>query len=373
MKRLRIAIVSDAVAPFNKGGKETRIAHLTDEFIKLGHQVDIYTMKWWDGGKTTTVNGVNYHAISKLHKLYAGDVRSIKSGVLFGIATLQMMRYKFDILEVDHMPFFPIYSAKVVAILKRKKLYATWHEVWGKEYWNEYLGGAKGYIAALIEKYSIYMPNHISAVSTHTLGELRTKLNYRGSAALAINGIDYKKIQKIKAARKEYDVLFAGRLLAHKNVDVLIESINMLKKDMPGITCAIVGDGPEFKSLETKIKKLKLDKNIFMLGFLPKEEDVYAYMKSSSVFVLPSSREGFGITVLEAHASGAHVVTVNEPSNAAQFLVEKDYGLVVDLDAKSIARAIKVLLDKPNRKESIDVESLDWGFTAASIVKEYTK
>ena len=47
------------------------------------------------------------------------------------------------------------------------------------------------------------------------------------------------------------------------------------------------------------------------------------YMKSSKVFVLPSTREGFGMVVIEANACGIPVVTVNHPMNAAVDLVDR--------------------------------------------------
>ena len=46
-------------------------------------------------------------------------------------------------------------------------------------------------------------------------------------------------------------------------------------------------------------------------------DDLIGYMKSSKVFVLPSTREGFGMVVIEANACGIPVVTINHPMNAA--------------------------------------------------------
>src|SRR5258707_415618 len=98
---LTIAVVSDAVFPFNKGGKETRIYHLTAELAKLGHDVHIYTMKWWDGADVMVRAGVTYHAICRYYPLYHGERRSIRQGLMFALSCFKLLRYDYDVLEVD--------------------------------------------------------------------------------------------------------------------------------------------------------------------------------------------------------------------------------------------------------------------------------
>ena len=55
---------------------------------------------------------------------------------------------------------------------------------------------------------------------------------------------------------------------------------------------------------------------------MEKHEDVYSLMKSSKVFVLPSTREGFGISVIEANACGIPVITVRHENNASKDLIQ---------------------------------------------------
>ncbi len=58
----RIAFVSDAVYPFNKGGKEKRLYEISQRLVKEGREVHIYTMKWWEGPRTLKQNGVYLHS-----------------------------------------------------------------------------------------------------------------------------------------------------------------------------------------------------------------------------------------------------------------------------------------------------------------------
>jgi len=90
---------------------------------------------------------------------------------------------------------------------------------------------------------------------------------------------------------------------------------------------------------------LNLEKNIKFSGFLENHNDVYAMMKSSKVFVLPSTREGFGMAVIEANACGIPVITVRHRDNAAKDLIEEERnGFVCQLNEEEILkRIIKVL------------------------------
>lgn len=349
-----------------------RIYQLSKALVAQGCTVDIYTMRWWDDGDIYQYEGVTYHAISRLYPLYHGERRSIKQGVLFGLATLRMVRYDFDILEVDSMPFFPLYAAKVVSLIKRRPFFATWHEVWGREYWQEYLKGIKGSIAYLIERYSISMPNHIVAVSGHTTDRLRGMLHYKAPLSVIPNGIDHVMIQPIRANKHASDVVFTGRLLAHKNVNLLVDAIAIIRKEQPDIRCYIVGGGPEQANLQQRVDRLGLGANVVLTGFLETSEEVFAYMKASRVFVLPSTREGFGITVLEAYACGLSIVTVRHRDNAAQYVAPKECSIVCEPTATDIAAAIRQQLQQPPRKVPHEAAArYDWGKLASDLKEVY--
>lgn len=367
----RIALVSDAVLPFHKGGKETRIDSLARALVGLGHDVHIYTMKWWDEPtKTQQINGITYHAISKLYPLYKGKRRSFKEGIVFGLACLQMFRYKWDILEADHMPYFPLFSLKFVNLFKRKPFYATWHEAVGLDAWRGYIGYPAGTVAYILERLAVMMPDHIIAVSQRTHDLLRSELHYKGDLSLVANGIDYPTIAAAKVGTDKTDIVFAGRLVRHKRVDLLLDAVAVLKKTRPNIRVAIVGGGPELERVKTQVERLKLADNVIVTGRLEHSSDVYSYMKATKVFVSPSTREGFGITILEAYACGARPVTVRHRDNAAQYLVREDAGAVTDLNAEALAAGIESQL-KVRAKLDIDGAQFDWSRSVDALKEAY--
>lgn len=375
---MRIAFVSDAIFPYNKGGKEKRIFEVTTRLAKRGHEIHLYCMNWWKGPAERIENGVHLHAICKYYPLYSGERRSIAQALIFGLACLKLIKEDFDIVDVDHMVFFHLFPTKLICILKRKRMIATWNEVWGKDYWQKYLGW-KGFFGYLVEKFGVLTPDKIISVSKHTTDKLKNDLNFKKKIYIVPNGVDFNKIQKIKPAKEESDVIFAGRLLSHKNIDVLIKSIKLIKEKLPEIKCFIIGDGPEKKELELLVKGLNLEKNIKFLGFLENQNDVYSLMKSAKVFVLPSTREGFGIVVIEANACGIPVITINHKGNAAKDLVaEGKNGFVCQLNEKEIAnQIIKVLENNSGRKmknSCIDsAKKFDWDRIVDEIEEVYQK
>ncbi|MBE3128391.1 MAG: glycosyltransferase family 4 protein [Actinobacteria bacterium] len=375
---MKIAFISDAIYPYNEGGKEKRIFEVTTRLGKRGYDIHLYCMKWWEGPRDRKENGINLHAICRKYPLYSGKRRSIIQGLMFGLACLKLIKEDFDIAEVDSIPFFPLFFLKPVCALKGKKIIATWHEVWGKDYWQEYLGW-RGIFGYLVEKLSVFIPDEIISVSNYTTKKLKNNLKSKKKIYTIPNGDDFEKIQKIEPSKRKTDIIFAGRLLSHKNVDVLIKSIHLVKERKQNIKCLIIGDGPEKKNLELLTKKLNLDKNIKFLGFLETHDNVYAQMKSSKVFVLPSTREGFGIVVVEANACGIPVITVSHKDNAARDLIkEGKNGFICKLKKEEIAnRIIRILnnnSDKKMEKGCLDyAKKYDWNKIVGKIEEVYLK
>ncbi len=369
-KKLKIAFVQDAIYPYNKGGKEKRLYELSTRLSAMGHDVHIYCMKWWEGKSIRKENGVTLHGIGPLYPLYSGERRSFRQAILFALHCFKLIREDFDVLDADHMPHLVLFPLKIVTVLKRKKLTATWNEVWGRKYWKQYIG-ILGEVAYLIERVSALLPDEIIAVSQHTEKKLKKELKVKTNISIVPNGIDLAHIKSIKPSKIKSDVIFAGRLLSHKNVDMLIKAISELKKHHPKIKCIIVGNGPEKIKLMKLAEKLDLKSNIAFIDFLENHDDLYALMKSSKVFVLPSTREGFGIVVLEANACGIPAIVTNHPDNAAQYLITNN-GNIIYNSARNIEIAISrqiLLYEREGDKYLNIIFKYEWKYISEKYIK----
>jgi glycosyltransferase involved in cell wall biosynthesis len=339
---MEIGLVYDTVYPHNKAGREKRLYDIIKK-LKRKHEIHVYCMKCWKGKKVINKKGVYYHAISKYIPLYTKNgQRSIWQGIYFGFSCLKLIKEDFDFLDVDEMPFFPLFFSKIVCALKGKKMIATWNEVWGYDYWTKYLGW-KGLFGYLLEKISVSMPDKIISISRHTTEKLMRKMKVNEEKIVTIPiGIDLEKISAITAKKEKNKVVYVGRLIAHKNVDLLIRALTKLKRN---VRLSIVGEGgPEKERLERLAEELKVNAKF---SEFERHNEVIKEMKSSSVLVLPSSREGFGIVVIEANACGVPVITVDEENNAAkELIIDGKNGFVCKLDEKALAEKIEFLLNK---------------------------
>jgi glycosyltransferase involved in cell wall biosynthesis len=331
-------------------------------------------MKWWEGNNKYTKDGIQYEAICKYYPLYHNERRSIKQAVIFALSCLKLITKRFDYMDVDHIPHLVLFTTKFVCLVRRKTLIVTWHEVWGREYWKKYLGNIWGEIAYMIEYVTSRLPDKIVSVSDHTTLQLENILKVKGNVYTIPNAIDLDIINKAPTSVEVSDVIFAGRLLPNKNVDVLLKAVNELKNNNIDCKTFIVGEGPELESLKDLSTKLGLDNQVKFFGFVKDHSDLHALMKSSKVFVLPSNREGFGIVVIEANATGLPVITVNSSANAAKDLVNSgENGLVCDLDYKSIAKAIRKQLES-NKDKAYYMEyskKYDWNTVFPLILNLY--
>lgn len=379
MKKMKISLVYDAIYPYIKGGAEKRFYEIAKRLSKKGHQMHLYGMKLWEGDKVIKKQDVYYHGICKSKSLYKNNgKRSIKEAIYFGLVCFKLIKEDFNIIDCSNFPYFSLFACKLISIIKKKPLYATWHEVWGKNYWYEYIGW-KGYLGYIIEKLAVLMPVKIISNSEHTTYKLKNELNSKKLIYTVPNGIEFDLITKIKPAKEKSDVIFVGRLVSYKNIDILIKSIKLIKEKNPEIKSLIIGDGPKKKTLEALAQKLNLEKNIKFLGFLENHDDVYALMKSSKVFVLPSTREGFGIVVIEANACGIPVITVNHKDNAAKDLVkEGKNGFVCQLNEEEIAKRIMRILENNSGRKTKEAckdlaKKYDWDKIVDEIEGVYLK
>jgi glycosyltransferase involved in cell wall biosynthesis len=154
----------------------------------------------------------------------------------------------------------------------------------------------------------------------------------------------------LRAATASPRVLFVGRLVYYKGVDVLLEAMARCAG-----TLLLVGDGPLEPALRQRAVALGIQTRVVFAGRVS-DEDLPAYYQASDLFVLPSiaRTETFGVVQVEAMAAGLPVVSTNLPTGVPWVNQDGVSGLVVPPgDPGRLADAIGRLLADPELRERL--------------------
>jgi len=348
---MKIAFIYDVIYPYVTGGAEKRNWELAKRLSSRGHEVHILGMKSWEGRDCFISEGVYLHGVCKFRKLYLENGRrDLRQVLLFTMHVIPfLVTLRFDIIDCNAFPYLPFFPVKITSWLRRIPLVVTWQEVWGN-YWHDYLGRFRGRCARFIEILVIRLSKNIIAHSFKTKNELINSGTRSENVIIIPHGIDFKLIANTPASHNSSDLIFAGRLIKDKNVDIIIQSVARIKEFLPKVKCFIVGDGPEKGKLFELSSQLNLNDNIIFRDFLPYPELV-SLVKSSKIFIFPSSREGFGMVVIEAMACGLPVITAQHPMNAAmEYVKDGENGFICRIDVSIISSvAIALLKDDARR------------------------
>ncbi len=360
--KMKIAYVHDAVYPFIKGGAERRMYEVSRRLVKRGHEVHIYGMHWWKEKGDIELEGVKIHGVSEGAQLYSQGRRSIKSAAIFASKVFPKISSKrFDVIDCFQAPYLHSFPAKLSSVFKRSPLIITWHEVW-RGYWQEYLG-SPGVFGRLMEKMILLgLADRVIAVSDQTRDDLMKLGVDSKNISVVPNGVDYTHVQKINPSKETSDVVYLGRLIKPKNVDLLIRAAAELKKDFPRLRVSVIGSGPEQSSLETLAKELGVQDNVKFHGFVEDHDDVISLMKSSKVFVIPSIQEGgASIVTQEANACGLPAIAVDHPLGIdKRLIVQGENGFFTEVKPEAIAERIKQLLSDENLRKKMSENSLNF-------------
>lgn len=177
------------------------------------------------------------------------------------------------------------------------------------------------------------------------------------------NGIDVGRFckdtlnaEKVCSLRKQYDIPcgcfvvgFTGRLVRDKGIVELVRAFRILQEKHSDVVMLLVGMYEERDALPSDvIEMIKNNSKIINTRYVPNAEIEY-YYALMDVFVLPSYREGFPTSVLEASAMELPVVTTRE-TGCIDSIVEGKTGLFVEHDEREMASVIDFFYNNENMR-----------------------
>ena len=141
-----------------------------------------------------------------------------------------------------------------------------------------------------------------------------------------------------------------GRMVPQKAYDLAVWAADELKSRGYKFKWSFVGNGSDRPKVEKMIAERHLEDYVELLG---EQSNPYPYMSACDIYVQTSRFEGFGLTVTEARILGKAEVCTNFPSAYNQ-IVDGENGLICEMDPKSIADKIELLLTNKELKEKLE-------------------
>jgi len=296
---MRIVFIGQKGIPATFGGIEYHVEELSRGLAARGHEVRVYVRSWYTDRRKKFADGVRLihlptirskHLDASVHSLL-GSLHSLFSGA--------------DI--VHYHAIGPAFFSWIPRLFGKKVVCTVHRKDWQAEKWKP---AARAFLR-LSERASILFP-HRTIVVSRTLQDYFREKYGKDTVHIPHGGfkIAPREASLIKTKyglRGEDYILFLGRLVPEKRVDLLIRAYRELKRTSPkiqGIRLIIAGGSSASDSYVASLKKLSAkEPGIHFVGFVSgveKEE----LLTNALVFVLPSSLEGFPIALLEAKSSG---------------------------------------------------------------------
>lgn len=146
------------------------------------------------------------------------------------------------------------------------------------------------------------------------------------------------------------DVIMIARYAKAKRIHEAIEAFRYVIDILPNANLYIYGDGPLRNELHKLIKKLKLKKNVFLMGYTENANEQY---RNAACSILTSEREGFGMVITESMAEGTPVVSYNIKYGPQDIIEDGVNGFLVEPENKQqlANRIIKILTNNELRQK----------------------
>lgn len=197
------------------------------------------------------------------------------------------------------------------------------------------------------------------------------------------NGIDTKRYHP-RSNREEIltrfgigsETLVVGsvsRLVKQKRITDLIAAASDVVRHFPDVHFLVVGDGPAAEGLIRNVRDRGLEESVTFTGAIQDTENIYP---ACNVFTQLAEREGFGLSMAEAMASGTAVVAAN--TGAIAEIVQHDRnGLLYKVgDIQGLANNICTLLSSAERRMALGkqaIQDIESNFNIASVSPKYSE
>jgi len=374
---MKIAMIFPGFSRNITGGAGGLLLHLCDELIKMGNEVTLITTEIGEIWKPIIPDKLEIITIGCVIKTGNRDLDLF----LQHHDVARMHRYlnnNFDIINIHNYPS-PIASAlaKKLKGLNTPVVYQCnepprfLYDLYEETIKNSSIIKKIGIsifapFLKKLDKWGVSKVDEIISISKFMqryIKEIYKRDNTFIMPGIEIDrfrpDIDGNKVRSKYAKDRDFIILTSNVLHIRKRIDILIKAVPYVLKKHKNLKVIITGTGPEKTKLENLIKKLDLQKNVFLTGFIP-VEDLPKYYAACNVFVFTAIREPQIGSPAEALASGKPVIAPNDGSPAETIIEGKTGFLYKPLDEKDLARKIIWCIENKDYLKKMSKDCRKW-------------
>ena len=284
------------------GGAEQHLHHILKGAVAAGHEVELICAGYAGASAEDEIDGVRI--------LRRGDWR-VANFVLPGLVRQRLREASWDLLveDINKIPFFtPLYAGKVPVV-------AVVPHLFGRTVYRETNPLAATYVWAGEWPIPwVYRNAWFEVISPSTADDLVRRGLRRKRIEMIYCGLDQERFALDEPpARSERPLVVCwSRLRRYKSTDVAIRAFVQIRRELPEAEMLVMGRGPDESRLRRLTTRLGLDDAVRFTGHLPWDELVRT-LHRAHVFLNPSPKEGWGLTVVEANQCGVPVVASDRP------------------------------------------------------------
>ncbi len=331
---MKVLHVSKYYEPF-KGGIEKVIFELASGTVKAGHEVVVlcsnenwsYQEDWVEGVKVVRLPrmGVAFSQPLTLSLIWNAK-KWFEWADIVQVHTPNPLAELSFLLQDIHKPLIVTYHCDVV---RQKKLFKIYQPVSEK-------------LLLRADRITVSTPHHLQySASLKNFKEKSVVIPFGIRAKHAKPTLTMKhELKRIKEQFGDY-LLFVGRLVPYKGVDILLKAMTSVEENL-----VIIGEGPRFEVWQEQKTILGLDQKVHFVGAVKDDTEFAAYLHGCHALVLPSvdESEAFGIVLIEAMSCGKPVITTNLKSGVPWVNEKGVTGLEVEpQDSVALAHAINTI------------------------------
>eukprot|EP00890_Picochlorum_soloecismus_P000578 jgi/Picsp_1/1520/NSC_04998-R1_c transferase len=344
---LRLLMVSDFFHP-NIGGVESHIYQLSQQLMRKGHRVVIYTHAYKTENETYCgvvylTNGLKVYYVPRKTVYQAATLPTIFGG--FGALRKVIVSERINLVHA-HQAFSAMANEAVIHARTMKiPTVFTDHSLFG-------FADASSILMNKALKFSLADVQKVICVS-HTSRENTVLRACIPPARVHVvpNAVEIGSFYPVRhdtiASLREADrtVVVMSRLVYRKGIDLLSYIIPILAKKHRALRFVIGGDGPKRAELEGAVKEAKLEKRVDFVGALPHSK-VLDLLKRGSIFLNCSLTEAFCVSLVEAAAAGLLVVSTSV--GGVPEVLPEEMMILADASPAGLIQAVDAALERIN-------------------------